>query len=69
MLQQLVTSKKFLVAFSSILFVLTNEIFSFGIQETTILEVVSVSAAYIVGQGVADSGKEKSRFEASVTSK
>lgn len=59
MLAKLFGSKKFIAALSGALFVVLNEVLGFGIQEDTVLEVVGLLAAYIVGQGIADHGKER----------
>jgi hypothetical protein len=58
MLKTLLKSKKFLVSLSGVLFVLLNQTLGLNIPEATVAEVVGLMAAYVIGQGFADKGKE-----------
>jgi hypothetical protein len=60
-MKTILKSKKFLSSVAAILFVLSPA--SAGLDEATILQVVSLVAAYIVGQGIADNGKEAARVQ------
>ena len=63
LIRTLLASKKFVAAIGAALFVLLNETLALGITEETINQVVSVIAAYVVGQGIADHGKERAIVE------
>lgn len=63
MLKTLLKSKKFLVSLSGVLFVLLNQVAGLNIPETTLAEVVGLMAAYVIGQGFADKGKEAIKAE------
>ncbi len=63
MLKVLLSSKKFLVSLSGVLFVLLNQISGLNIPEATVIQVVGLLAAYVVGQGIADKGKEAVKDE------
>lgn len=52
-------SKKFLAALSGALFVFLNETLGLGISEAAVIEIVGLLAAYVVGQAIADAGKER----------
>jgi hypothetical protein len=66
-MKTILKSKKFLSSVAAILFVLSPA--SAGLDEATILQVVSLVAAYIVGQGIADNGKEAARVHVQSKSK
>tara|TARA_Y100000310_G_scaffold292484_1_gene321259 strand:- start:573 stop:782 length:210 start_codon:yes stop_codon:yes gene_type:complete len=55
------SSKKLWVAIGAALVVLMKDYF--GLDEPTAEKLVALSMAYIVGQGVADLGKEKAKVE------
>ena len=63
MLKTLLKSKKFLVSLSGVLFVLLNKWTALNVPEETVLEVVGLMAAYVIGQGFADKGKEAVKAE------
>ena len=63
LIRTLLASKKFVAAISAALFVLLNETLALGIDEDTVTQVVTVIAAYVVGQGIADHGKERALVE------
>ena len=52
-------SKKFLTAVFTIGFILANKYLSLGLDEATLGNLVNVAVIYIVGQGLADAGKNK----------
>lgn len=60
-MKQLLKSKKFLVSLSGVLFVLLNKTLGLAVPEETVLQVVGLLAAYVVGQGFADKGKEEAK--------
>lgn len=66
MLKQMLQSKKFLVSISGVAFVLLNEVSGLVVQEETVLTVAGIIVAYIVGQGIADKGKESVKEAAKV---
>lgn len=59
MIKKLLASRKFVASASGALFVLLNEVLGLGVSENTVFQVVGLLAAYVVGQGVADHGKER----------
>ena len=63
LIRTLLASKKFVAAIGAALFVLLNETLALGITEETINDVIAVMASYIVGQGIADHGKERAVVE------
>lgn len=63
----ILSSKKGVAFLSTVVFVLGNEVvkqFGYSLDPLTVAEVVGSTAAYIVGQGIADHGKEKAKIEA-----
>lgn len=38
-----------------------------GLDESTVTNVVQVISVYVIGQGVADAGKEKARIERNIS--
>jgi len=57
LIKQLFWSKKFLVSLSGMVFVLLSKL-GVPIDEETVSNIVIILAAYVVGQGLADTGKE-----------
>lgn len=55
---ELITSKKAIAAFAGVLVSLFAKN-GLNIPEQTVMEILSLIAAYIVGQGIADAGKPK----------
>jgi hypothetical protein len=51
-------SRKFWIVIATALIVALNKELGFGLSEDAILSLVGVASAYLVGQGVADAGKE-----------
>jgi len=58
----LIKSKKFQVAIIGVVVMLLGE-FGLDIDPEALLAIVSPLIAYIIGQGVADHGKEKAKIE------
>lgn len=58
----LLNSKKFQAAVIAVVVMVANE-FSLQLDPEAILAVVSPLIAFIIGQGVADIGKEKAKIE------
>lgn len=63
MLKTLLTSKKFMAMVSGLIVVLLAKL-KFEVDPTTIAELVAMVVAFILGQGVADSGKEAAKINA-----
>ena len=61
---QAFTSKKFIVALLTGILVAVNDAMGMPLTAETITMIAGVAATYIVGQGVADVGKEKAKAEA-----
>lgn len=61
-LKELFRSKKFLASLTGIILIVTNKI-GFDLDQETVTLIVGLIAAYVVGQGVADLGKEKLKEE------
>ena len=66
MLKALFGSKKFMAALASALAVLINELTGAHISEDALLAMLSPMLAYIVGQGIADHGKEKAKIDKTI---
>ena len=62
--KQLFSSKKFTVGLAGVLFVVLNEVLGLGVGEDLVGDVVQLASAFLVGQGIADAGKEKAKIEA-----
>jgi hypothetical protein len=62
MFKTLLSSKKFIASFAGMLFVILNQVSGVPVPEDTVLQVVGLLAAYILGQGIADKGKEEARI-------
>ena len=63
MFMGLITSKKFVAAFASLVVAIAAKI-GFDLEPGEIIAILSGPTAYIVGQGVADHGKERAKAEA-----
>lgn len=62
LLRSLFTSKKFIAALSGSIFTLVAKL-GLDIDRETIAEIVTLFGLYIVGQGIADHGKERAIVE------
>ncbi|MCB0509694.1 MAG: hypothetical protein KDC82_02945 [Bacteroidetes bacterium] len=60
-LKEVFGSKKFLAGLGGIIAVLLHKFFN--IPEDTTMQIVGLIASYIIGQGLADFGKEKAKIE------
>lgn len=56
------SSRKFLVTFAGIITVISNNYFDLKLSQDTVFGVVSMIAAYVLGQGYAD-GKKAEKGE------
>lgn len=63
LLKSLLGSKKFVAMLVGVIVVIVGKA-GFDVDQTTIAEIVGLIVAFIVGQGVADAGKEKAKIEA-----
>lgn len=59
---QILKSKKFLVGLGAAL--ITYILNSFGVDPDVTTKIVGLAASYIVGQGIADAGKEAAKLKA-----
>ena len=57
LIKTLFASKKFLVSLAGALFVLASSL-GLPVSEAMVYQVMAIIAAYVVGQGMADFGKE-----------
>ena len=61
-LKDMFASKKFLVAITAVLVSVGAKV-GLNVANDVLLPVVVLVASYIVGQGIADAGKEKAKIE------
>lgn len=61
--KELLASKKFLAALAGAAVVVLNKAIGLELPEADVLKILGVIASYIVGQGIADHGKEKAKVE------
>jgi len=62
-LRDLFSSKKAVAAMASIGVIVANSVGLTALSETTLTMILGVIATFIVGQGLADFGKEKAKIE------
>ena len=63
-LASLITSKKFIVMLAGVIVAFVAEVTPIGnLDETAVATILAPIMAYIVGQGIADTGKEKAKVE------
>ena len=62
-LKDLLASKKFLATLVGILSILIGKI-GWNVPDETLTQLVALVASFVVGQGIADFGKEKAKIEA-----
>ena len=60
--KELFSSKKFIAMLAGILFMIVNK-FGLNIDEDTVTKILGLIATYIVGQSIADVGKEKEKIK------
>jgi hypothetical protein len=63
LVKDLLTSKKFIVAAAGVVYATVGK--KLGASADEVTKTVELVAAYLVGQGIADHGKEKAKVEAS----
>ncbi len=56
-------SKKFQAALATVVAMVCNSAFEWNVSQETLLPILGIIAVYIVGQGVADIGKEKAKVD------
>ena len=64
-LTDLLGSKKAVAAIAAVLFTVLNSLGITALSEESLIMVVSTISIYVLGQSVADLGKEKSKVELS----
>ena len=62
-LRDLFSSKKAVAAMASIGVIVANSAGLTALSESTLMMILGVIGSYIVGQGLADLGKEKAKIE------
>ena len=63
MIKQLLTSKKFVSSAAGIIFVILNETLGWAVPEKVVYSVLGLIVTYVIGQGVADNGKESTKLQ------
>lgn len=61
--RELFSSKKFLVMLAAALFAIANKA-GLHVSEDLVNQIVGLAAAFVVGQGIADAGKEAKKLGA-----
>lgn len=61
-MNELLQSKKFIVALASSLIIFAAVLYGISVEEA--IAIAGPLMSYIVGQGIADAGKEKAKIEA-----
>lgn len=64
LLQQLFSSKKFLVLLTSVIGLLITKVFKIQADPSTIMEFVVLIGGYLIGQGISDHGKAAAQVQA-----
>jgi hypothetical protein len=59
---EILTSKKALATVAGLI-VAGSAKYGFGLDEATVVEILGSVAAYVIGQGIADNGKEAAKIE------
>ena len=59
---EIVRSKKFWTMIAGLIVIVSSKL-GLNLSEQTILEVIGLLSAYIVGQGIADNGKEAAKIQ------
>ena len=60
----LLKSKKFQAAIGGIIVVIGQDLAGLNLDPETVTAIIGLVVSYIVGQGIADHGKEKAKVEA-----
>lgn len=66
-LKELFGSKKFLASLAGIITVLVATLLKFDIPDETLMAILGVIGTFVLGQGIADHGKEANKIAAGVT--
>ena len=64
-IKEKLSSKKLRMTITGIAVVIGGQYF--GIDEATVTKIVGLVMSYVVGQGIADAGKEKARIERNIS--
>lgn len=62
-LTEMLSSKKFLMALAGVAVIVLDKVFNWQVSDETMLTVLGLIATYIIGQGIADAGKEAVKIE------
>ena len=62
MLKTLLSSKKFIAMLAGLVATLVAKI-GWNVDTETVNQVIALVVSYVVGQGLADAGKEKAKYE------
>lgn len=62
LLAEILTSKKALATVAGLI-VAGAAKYGLGLEESTVIEILAAVAAYVIGQGIADNGKEAAKIE------
>ena len=62
-LQGILTSKKHLTAIATVIVLIAQDVFGLELSIETIVAISSTAFAAILGQGIADNGKESAKLE------
>jgi len=60
--KDLVSSKKAIAAIAGLLTVIANSLGLTGLSEESLMQILGVLGAFMVGQGIADNGKEAAKI-------
>ena len=61
-IQTILSSKKLQSMIATVLLVVLNDKLHLGIDPASMIEIVSIVCMYVVGQGIADQGKEAAKI-------
>lgn len=64
LIKQLLASKKFIAMVITLICLTALKIFKVQLDPSTVAEFVAIISSYILGQGIADHGKEAARINA-----
>lgn len=64
LLKSLFSSKKFIAMLAGLIGIVALKVFKISVDPATVIEIVSLVGAYILGQGISDNGKEAAKINA-----
>lgn len=64
LITKLLSSQKFIAMLSGVVGLVILKVFKVEVDSATLLQIVGLVAAYILGQGIADAGKGAAKVEA-----